>query len=272
MLESLKKGNSAARMGWNGKGIYIAIQQPDENSKMTAPYIYMDTTGLKTDNIYSPKKLVPWFASQTDILADDWFVLATEELDEITAGNDGHAEITTLGVKKNETFYDEAKTKINERYYVDKDGFWQGLYEEFYKSGRLRTRCTFKDDKQDGLYKQFYEKGQLFTKCTFKNGAFDGLYERFYESGKLIEKYTYKDDKQDGLYEKFYKSGKLRERCTFENGLRQGLYEQFYENGQLSEKRTYKDDELDGLCELFYENGKLKKKFTYENGHLIAKK
>ena len=42
-LNELKSGNAVFRGGWNGKGIYIKIQFPDKNSKMTSPYIYIDT-------------------------------------------------------------------------------------------------------------------------------------------------------------------------------------------------------------------------------------
>ena len=50
------------------------IKQPDKYSKMTHPYIFIDSTGLQTDNINAPKNRVPWFASQTDMLSDDWEV------------------------------------------------------------------------------------------------------------------------------------------------------------------------------------------------------
>lgn len=39
---------------------------------MTHPFIYINTNGLQTDNPYAPKNKVPWVASQTDMLADDW--------------------------------------------------------------------------------------------------------------------------------------------------------------------------------------------------------
>lgn len=71
-LHELKAGRPVARKGWNGKGIFIQLQTPDEHSKMTSPYIYIDTTGLQTDNDLAPKSLVPWLASQTDLLAEDW--------------------------------------------------------------------------------------------------------------------------------------------------------------------------------------------------------
>jgi len=65
-IEKLKEGKKVARKGWNGKGMWIKIQVPTEKSKMTLPYIYMKTAD---DN------LVPWLASQTDILAEDWKIV-----------------------------------------------------------------------------------------------------------------------------------------------------------------------------------------------------
>jgi len=74
-IHALRDGKRVAREGWNGKGIFIELQRPDENSKMTSPYIFIDTTGLQTDNEAAPKSRVPWLASQTDMLAEDWFVV-----------------------------------------------------------------------------------------------------------------------------------------------------------------------------------------------------
>ena len=71
-LHELKAGRRVAREGWNGRGIFIELQTPDENSKMTSPYIFINTTGLQTENTAAPKSLVPWLASQTDMLANDW--------------------------------------------------------------------------------------------------------------------------------------------------------------------------------------------------------
>jgi len=71
-LKALKVGNKVARKGWNGKGIFLELQVPDAHSKMTHPYIFINTTGLQTDNEAAPKNLVPWVASQTDLLAEDW--------------------------------------------------------------------------------------------------------------------------------------------------------------------------------------------------------
>lgn len=65
-LAALKEGHQVARSGWNGRGMYLELQVPDEYSKMSLPYIWMKTA---CDN------RVPWLASQTDMLAEDWLVL-----------------------------------------------------------------------------------------------------------------------------------------------------------------------------------------------------
>lgn len=59
----LQKGLKVTRTGWNGKDMYLQLQIPNKNSKMTLPYVYMKT--VQDD-------LVPWLCSQTDLLADDW--------------------------------------------------------------------------------------------------------------------------------------------------------------------------------------------------------
>lgn len=75
-IEALKEKKKVARKGWNGKGIFIELQVPDEFSKMTHSYIFIDTTGLQTDNDDAPKNRVPWLPSQTDVLSDDWVIVA----------------------------------------------------------------------------------------------------------------------------------------------------------------------------------------------------
>jgi hypothetical protein len=62
-LNRLKAGKCVQREGWNGKGMWIMLQVPDEHSKMSLPYIFMKT---------AQGEFVPWLASQTDILAEDW--------------------------------------------------------------------------------------------------------------------------------------------------------------------------------------------------------
>lgn len=62
-LLELKDGVRVAREGWNGKDMYVEMQTPDGQSKMRRPYLFMRPVD---------GDLVPWVASQTDLLAEDW--------------------------------------------------------------------------------------------------------------------------------------------------------------------------------------------------------
>lgn len=63
-LKYLRNGLKVAREGWNGKDMYLALQTPDDHSKMRRPYLYMSPVD---------GDLVPWVASQSDLLANDWY-------------------------------------------------------------------------------------------------------------------------------------------------------------------------------------------------------
>jgi len=77
-IEAMKEGKKVQRAGWNGKGLTVELQVPDANSKMTLPYLYMSYPGTPASDTAPVSHLnarVPWLASQTDMLAEDWQVV-----------------------------------------------------------------------------------------------------------------------------------------------------------------------------------------------------
>lgn len=70
-LESLKNGKKVARQGWNGKGMWLTLvpacnYNPSDTHSLGL--VKLPWIGMKT----ADKKFVPWLASQTDVLAEDW--------------------------------------------------------------------------------------------------------------------------------------------------------------------------------------------------------
>lgn len=70
-IDEMKLGKKVCRKGWNGKGMFLYIHVPiykgsDEHTDCTLPYIVMYTADLN---------LVPWLASQTDMLSEDWMIV-----------------------------------------------------------------------------------------------------------------------------------------------------------------------------------------------------
>lgn len=73
-IKQLHNGSRVCRFGWNGKGMWLSLQIPDEHSKMTLPYIYIEYPSGHP--AYPEGCRVPWLPSQTDVLSLDWEVVA----------------------------------------------------------------------------------------------------------------------------------------------------------------------------------------------------
>lgn len=84
--EAMNLGHKVMREGWNGKGICvylvneaIGLKRPSYDGEMCDVTIHshyvIDSTGLETENKLSPKFVVPWVPSQTDLGAEDWLVI-----------------------------------------------------------------------------------------------------------------------------------------------------------------------------------------------------
>lgn len=71
-LKAAKNGAAITRDGWNGQGLLVQAQRPDENSKMGNPYLYIDARKLGGER-------TPWVPSQTDLFAEDWSLTVAPE-------------------------------------------------------------------------------------------------------------------------------------------------------------------------------------------------
>lgn len=80
-VHMLKLGKKVARAGWNGKGMFLFLV-PGSTFKVNRPPLmgvypegaevnYCPHIDMKT----ADDKIVPWLASQTDVLAEDWMVV-----------------------------------------------------------------------------------------------------------------------------------------------------------------------------------------------------
>ncbi|GIE29980.1 hypothetical protein Ait01nite_030250 [Actinoplanes italicus] len=82
-LSALKSGSKVSRSGWNGKGMYVVLQKgyPDGigANANTAEALGVDEGTVLVFRPYLTMRtvdgeFVPWVASQTDLLAEDWLL------------------------------------------------------------------------------------------------------------------------------------------------------------------------------------------------------
>lgn len=79
-LEAVKKGATIARESWNGKNQFVYLITAEELSnglkygygEYSGEPRFVDVLAIKTS---SNAIQVGWLATQTDMLADDWYVV-----------------------------------------------------------------------------------------------------------------------------------------------------------------------------------------------------
>ena len=94
-LTHVKGGQRVYRHGWNGKGMFIhlvpartiqagnnAAYKADGGSNKMAELTFLAFINLRTVT----GAYVPWLASQTDILAEDWDIMPSGRLAEVPEG------------------------------------------------------------------------------------------------------------------------------------------------------------------------------------------
>lgn len=65
-LEISQMGFSIQREGWNGKGLIVKYHEPKKDSGITEKFMTIT---------YPDGRVIPWVPSQSDMMADDWFVV-----------------------------------------------------------------------------------------------------------------------------------------------------------------------------------------------------
>lgn len=80
-IEALKAGQKVARAGWNGKGMFLFLVPGSTFQVNRAPLlgIYPEGTTINyqphIDMKTAQDTVVPWLASQSDVLAEDWTIV-----------------------------------------------------------------------------------------------------------------------------------------------------------------------------------------------------
>lgn len=80
-LNALREGKLVARAGWNGKSMFLYLVKGGEFTVSREPLRSILGEGARArycdhiDMKAADGSLVPWLASQTDVLATDWIVV-----------------------------------------------------------------------------------------------------------------------------------------------------------------------------------------------------
>ena len=169
---------------------------------------------------------------------------------------DTTTEYYSNGNLKKITIMDNAGTVNEERDYTYKGTLskvtkktGEDEYEEttYFSNGQVQLTLPYnKKLVKDGVYNSYYKNGRIEKVIPIKDGKYAGPGKKYYENGKLSEECNYEDDQAEGVDTKYYETGKVKSTYTFHKGKYEGDFKEYYDNGVLAETGSYRKGKKTG--------------------------
>ncbi len=141
------------------------------------------------------------------------------------------------------TFYSPQGIKTSQGYF-NKEGYKDGLFTEYYASGKISSQVNYKEGQADGAGTTFYNNGRKQRETTYSNGDEDGYAKGYFYNGKLS-------------YEGWIVDGSKQQQMLYYNNL-----------GDITQKAYYLDDQQNGYTEYYYPGNVKDYEYKYKNGWL----
>lgn len=198
----------------------------------------------------------------------------------VYAEDDGR--IISLITYKSDVVFKE--DKLNRK---DKFGAKQGLWREFFPSGKVKTEWMYKDDQLDGMVRYFKDDGSVMKTEVYRNGqrVIDQtpdvkleIDRDYHNNGRVKSSVNIIDGKKQGVYREYSRTGEITASKMYQNdevtgeGIvdadmkMQGKWKIYYPGGKLKAEGDYKDGKRTGKWIFYYSNGQTEQVGTYANG------
>lgn len=126
--------------------------------------------------------------------------------------------------------------QLKARYKTNKDGKKVGAYVEYYESGVVKIRASYRNGQLNGKFASYRPNKKLSLRATYRLGKLQGEVTDYGESGKISRKAEYVDGKLHGLDRRM-------------NG-RKVLAEWLWKHGELVLEGTTRSEIKRGLAEI----------------------
>ena len=169
--------------------------------------------------------------------------------------------------KKQGTFkkYTEKEVLINYENYkdniklssgmIDSLSFKQGEWIFYYKTGEIKAKGYFKNDKKDSSWVFLFKDGEIQQKGFYLNGLPNGNWLWWYKNKNKHRVESFINGKENGESIEYDTLGNIITKGKYNNGLKEGGW--YYSLNDYSEKGYYVSGEKSGLWQSEYKNGEI---------------
>jgi len=129
--------------------------------------------------------------------------------------------VTNDAIIASETF--DAKNRL-----IKLDGqIEDATYTEYYSNGKIKTKKTIINGKENGALKSYYPNGTLQSAAYYTAGKLNGTVKIFSGGGKILFEQNFKNSIPNGVFREYNESGDIKS-------------ELFYIDGNMAEKPEIK--------------------------------
>jgi antitoxin component YwqK of YwqJK toxin-antitoxin module len=148
----------------------------------------------------------------------------------------------------------------------DEKGQQTGTWQEFYRSGKKKLTCPYKEGKKNGTLLSFAEHGQLLSKGLFVDNKLTDTLFAYYPNGALKSKALFVNDWPEGLVTDYFMNGNKKTEINYQNSKPNGISKEWYENSKQKLEAFYKNGALEGNFKTWFINGNLETESVYLAG------
>ncbi len=217
-----------------------------KNDEITGEFtMYYENGNLSRKGNYTRKKV----DGKVEDFDDDGKLYSSAlydngKLKEIVFYNKAGQVISSTTTRKgaaNITFYTPEGIKESEGNY-DKDGQRNGVFTEYFASGKVLSKAGYKQGLAEGVSTEYYFTGQTKAESNYTGDTENGESKGYHFSGKL-------------KYHAWVINGELQQHRVFYNGM-----------GDVTSREYYLDGELSGYLDFFNPGGKRSFEYRYKDG------
>jgi antitoxin component YwqK of YwqJK toxin-antitoxin module len=209
-----------------------------------------------------------WFPTgkrQSEVVFDDAGPRTTEWYSNggirLHAGPDGETRSAPEGLI--EEYYDNGVVRSRARYV---NGVQHGPFEMYYSNARKWKSGMYENGKQSDAYREWWKNGRAALECRYLEGKRDGSLKRWYANGTRWESAQYVADKPTGPYRKWWKNGAPAHVYAYTNGKLDGDYRTFYDSGAKWAVGSYTNGKPHGTMQRWFPDGRLGYIMHHTNG------
>lgn len=141
-----------------------------------------------------------------------------------------------------------------------------GLYEEWWPSGKLKSTGTYKLGRKDGKWQHYHEIGVLAAEEHYAEDSPTGTWISWHVEGTKAGEGSHKDGERHGRWLTWYADNKLESQSEYEVGTPVGVWRTFHPNGELNLSGRYEKGAREGPWISLHDNGVEEMSETWVNG------